>query len=75
MKICLILEGSYPHVTGGVSTWAQMLIQGSPEHEFILYSVGAQEKYRGKFKYNIPSNVISIRISYCKILVKLIKNL
>ncbi|PWX51741.1 hypothetical protein CYK89_15410, partial [Clostridium perfringens] len=24
MKICLIAEGSYPYVTGGVSSWIQM---------------------------------------------------
>lgn len=61
MKICLLLEGSYPHVTGGVSTWAQLLIKGSPEHEFMIYSVGAHEKYRGKYRYDLPKNIISIK--------------
>ncbi len=54
MKICLFLEGSYPHVTGGVSTWAQMLIKNMPEFEFIIYSIGAEEKYRGTYKYELP---------------------
>lgn len=60
MKICLFLEGSYPHVTGGVSTWVQMLIKNMPEFEFIIYSIGAEEKYRGVYKYKLPENVVSV---------------
>ena len=61
MKICLFLEGSYPHVTGGVSTWAQMLIKNMPEFEFIIYSIGAEEKYRGAYKYKLPDNVTVVQ--------------
>lgn len=57
MKICLIAEGSYPYVVGGVSNWIQMLITQMPEHEFIIYCIGAEERLKGKYKYNIPSNV------------------
>jgi hypothetical protein len=61
LKICLFLEGSYPHVTGGVSTWAQMLIKNMPEFEFIIYSIGAEEKYKGIYKYKLPDNVTAVR--------------
>jgi len=61
LKICLFLEGSYPHVTGGVSTWAQMLIKNMPEFEFIIYSIGAEEKYRGAYKYKLPDNVTAVQ--------------
>jgi len=57
LKVCLFLEGSYPHVTGGVSTWVQMLIKNMPEFEFIIYAIGAEEKYRGTYKYKLPDNV------------------
>ena len=60
MKIRLLLEGSYPHVTGGVSTWAQMLIKNLKEHQFLIYAIGAEEKYRGAYKYNLPENVIAV---------------
>ncbi len=60
MKICMLLEGSYPHVTGGVSTWVQMLIKNLKEHRFIIFSIGAEEKYRGNYKYSMPENVLSI---------------
>lgn len=60
MKICLLVEGSYPYVVGGVASWVQLLILGLPEHEFVIYSIGAEEKYRGKYKYALPENVTAI---------------
>ena len=47
MRICLIVEGCYPYVAGGVSSWIQMLIKGMPDHEFVIFSIGAEEKDRG----------------------------
>ena len=60
MRICLIAEGCYPYVAGGVSAWIQMLLEGMSEHEFIIYTIGAESKMRGQYKYKIPSNVIKI---------------
>jgi glycosyltransferase involved in cell wall biosynthesis len=60
MKICLIAEGSYPYITGGVSSWMQTIITNMPEEEFVIYTIGAEEKNRGKFKYNLPRNVIHV---------------
>lgn len=42
MRICLIAEGCYPYVAGGVSTWVQQLIQGMPEHTFVICTIGAE---------------------------------
>lgn len=61
MRICLLTEGSYPYVVGGVSSWCQMLIQGLPEHEFLVYSIGAESRDRGKFRYQLPDNMIGIQ--------------
>ncbi len=61
MKICMIAEGSYPYVTGGVSSWIQMLISWMSEHEFVVCSIGAQEKEKGQYNYKIPENVVEIR--------------
>lgn len=57
MRICLVLEGSYPYVYGGVSTWMHQVITDMPEHEFVLWVVGANAKDRGKFVYTLPENV------------------
>ena len=61
MKICLLAEGCYPYVAGGVSSWIQMLIQGLPQHEFVIVAIGAEKKQRGKFKYTLPDNVTEIQ--------------
>lgn len=60
MRICIIAEGSYPYITGGVSSWINTLISNMPEHEFIIYTICSHEKQRGVFKYNLPSNVIQV---------------
>lgn len=64
MRIAIVAEGSYPYVTGGVSSWIQMLVKQMPEHEFIIYTIGAFEKDRGKFKYEIPQNIIEIKETF-----------
>lgn len=60
MKICIIAEGSYPYITGGVSSWINMIIENMPEHEFILYTIFPEEKDRGRFKYLLPKNVTKV---------------
>ena len=34
MRVCLILEGCYPYVRGGVSTWAHEYILSNKDIEF-----------------------------------------
>lgn len=46
MRICVILEGCYPYVTGGVSTWMHQYIKAMPEHEFVLWTIGASSRDR-----------------------------
>lgn len=61
MKICLIVEGCYPYVVGGVSAWVQMLIRQMPEHQFVIVSIGAEHTQRGQFRYELPPNVTELR--------------
>jgi glycosyltransferase involved in cell wall biosynthesis len=60
LKICLILEGSYPYVRGGVSTWVDSFIRGLPEHEFVLWTINDLEEKKGQFAYDLPENVVSV---------------
>ena len=60
MRICLVLEGCYPYVHGGVSTWMHGYIQAMPEHEFVLWVIGARAADRGKFVYDLPQNVVEV---------------
>ncbi len=60
MRICVICEGCYPFVAGGVSSWLQGLMQAMPQHEFVIWAIGAQEKQRGRFAYQVPKNVKAV---------------
>lgn len=61
MRICVILEGCYPYVTGGVSSWMHQYIQAMPQHEFVVWAIGANSEDRGKFKYTLPDNVVEVK--------------
>ena len=64
MKICLLLEGSYPYVQGGVSTWVDGFIRSLPDDEFILWTVADTKEKRSSFKYTIPENVVAIHENF-----------
>lgn len=61
MRICLVLEGSYPYIYGGVSSWTDGLIRSMPQHEFVLLTLGPTKKKKGKFVYKLPDNVVDVR--------------
>ena len=61
MRICLILEGCYPFINGGVSTWMHQYINEMPEHEFVLWVIGAKAEDRDKFVYKLPDNVVEVQ--------------
>ena len=56
LRVCFVLEGSYPYITGGVSSWVHDLIRGMPEIDFVLFSISPENKQTLKFK--LPENVV-----------------
>ena len=60
MKIALVTEGTYPIVTGGVSTWCDQLISGMPEHDFHIVALTGSGADRPVWK--LPGNVRSLRL-------------
>lgn len=60
MKIALIVEGSYPYVSGGVASWIQMLIASMPQHEFEIIAISSSRKEEKTYKYKLPANLSSI---------------
>ncbi len=58
--ICLILEGTYPYVTGGVSNWAHELIEEHKDTSFHLLSIVPYDAEL-ELKYQLPSNVKSLK--------------
>ncbi len=61
MRICMVLEGCYPYVRGGVSSWMHSLITSNPQHEYMLWVIGPKAEDAGKFKYELPANVVECR--------------
>jgi hypothetical protein len=55
VKIYLSTEGTYPFVVGGVSTWADLLVRGLPDHEFHVAAIVDNPFYR--LAFDLPPNV------------------
>lgn len=64
MKICLIIEGAYPYVNGGVSSWVQQLLQSMPDIEFKIQIISSSRSEKKEFKYKIPDNVSEMKEVY-----------
>src|SRR5688572_430811 len=59
LRVCMVLEGSYPFITGGVSAWVQDIIEGLPDIDFCLFTIspGGEQVLR----YKLPPNVVEHR--------------
>ena len=64
MKICMILEGSYPFVRGGVSKWIDDMVRSMPDNEFIIWAVGDTEEKRGKYVVDLPPNIVAVQEAF-----------
>lgn len=53
----IVLEGSYPYITGGVSSWAQRLIEDMPDLKFGIVHLASKPADTEKLKYTLPENV------------------
>lgn len=58
--ICLLLEGTWPYVRGGVSSWIHQMILGLPDLTFSVLFIGGQRQAYGQRRYDIPPNVVHI---------------
>lgn len=58
--VCLVLEGTYPYVTGGVSSWVHDLITSLEDITFDIVAILPAKSYAREYKYKIPPNVSSI---------------
>jgi glycosyltransferase involved in cell wall biosynthesis len=63
--VCLIVEGTYPYVTGGVSSWVHTLISSLPELGFLIVHISAEPGERSP-RYRLPLNVVGLRELCCR---------
>jgi len=62
--VLILLEGTYPYVRGGVSSWVHQIILGMPEYRFDLLFIGGSRKHYGEMLYELPDNVNNVEIHY-----------
>lgn len=56
--IALLLEGTFPYVPGGVSSWVDKMIRAFPQYTFALVFIGGRRQDYGKPVYELPANVV-----------------
>lgn len=56
--VCLVLEGTYPYVQGGVSQWTHDLITAQSHLTFHIVSILPPDSH-GEALFELPKNVIS----------------
>lgn len=59
-NVCLLLEGTFPYVRGGVSSWVRQLIEGMPELTFSIVFLGGKADDYDQPAYQLPDNVVHI---------------
>ncbi len=57
--VCLIVEGGYPYVLGGVASWADALIRASPQLTFRIVAITISSHARRR-SYPLPANAIDV---------------
>ena len=62
--ILLTLEGTYPYIRGGVSSWVHQIITGLPDYTFSLLFLGGSEDQYGEIQYELPDNVVHMEVHY-----------
>jgi polysaccharide biosynthesis protein PelF len=58
--VTMVLEGTYPYVSGGVSSWVHHIISGLADVNFSLVFLGASREAYGERRYKLPPNVVHL---------------
>ncbi len=64
IDVCLLLEGTYPYVAGGVSTWIHQLISSMKNIHFGIVYIAPHSDPTRRMKYEMPSQVLSLKEIY-----------
>lgn len=64
VDVLLLLEGTFPYVAGGVSSWVNQIIRGYPELRFGAIFIGSQPSDYGTMRYALPDNLVHLDVVY-----------
>ncbi len=62
--VMLLLEGTFPFVSGGVSSWVNQIIRGFPDIRFGICFIGSRRTDYGKPRYALPDNVVHLETHF-----------
>jgi glycosyltransferase involved in cell wall biosynthesis len=64
VDVVLLLEGTYPYVRGGVSSWVHQIVSALPGVSFHLAFLGSRKIDYGPSAYESPPNVRGMSVHY-----------
>lgn len=64
LDVLFLLEGTYPYVAGGVSSWVHIMIQGYPDLRFGGVFIGSRREDYGQMRYKLPDNFVFLEELY-----------
>ncbi|ACR30070.1 GT4 family glycosyltransferase PelF [Burkholderia glumae] len=62
--VCLLLEGTFPFVRGGVSSWVNEMLRAYPHLRFAVVFIGSREEDYRDAAYALPDNVVHFEAHY-----------
>ncbi|HEY3597865.1 MAG TPA: GT4 family glycosyltransferase PelF, partial [Paraburkholderia sp.] len=62
--VCLLLEGTFPYVRGGVSSWVNQMVRSYPDTRFAIVFVGSRPEDYQSAAYALPDNVVHFETHY-----------
>jgi glycosyltransferase involved in cell wall biosynthesis len=62
--VMLLLEGTFPYVSGGVSSWVNQMIRAFPDLRFGIVFIGSRREDYGDMAYPLPANVVHLETHY-----------
>lgn len=60
VDVLLLLEGTFPYVAGGVSSWVDQMIRGFPDIKFGAIFIGSRREDYGPLRYELPPNLVHL---------------
>lgn len=64
VDVMLLLEGTFPYVSGGVSSWVNQIVRGFPQFTFGAVFLGSRRSDYGEIKYALPDNLKHLEVHY-----------
>ncbi|CAG2147803.1 putative glycosyltransferase EpsD [compost metagenome] len=62
--VMLLLEGTFPYVSGGVSSWVNQMIRAFPDIRFGIVFIGSRRQDYGEMAYALPDNVVHLETHF-----------